>query len=304
MKTKPIENISIMGTGYMGTQIGLQCAVHGYTTWMIAHSENSLKESSQSQIKELDERVKNKQITMDEKKTILDRIHYTLDMKEGASSADLVIEAAPEHLDLKRRIFSQLDEICPSRTILGTNSSSIRVSEIEDATRRTDRVLNTHFYPPIWQRPMVELMRGTNTSDETIERIRQFARNIGLTPIVALKESTGFVFNRVWRTVKKECLHQADKGVATFEDLDRAWMIFTGMPIGPFGIMDMFGLDVIKDIELIYYKESGDKSDYPPKLLLDKVEAGELGVKTEKGFYTYPNPAFQQPSWLKGSKFT
>ncbi|KCZ70498.1 3-hydroxyacyl-CoA dehydrogenase [Candidatus Methanoperedens nitroreducens] len=302
METKPIETICIMGTGYMGTQIGLQCASYGYTTWMIAHSENSLKEASQDQIKELDERVRNRQITEDEKKNILDRIHLTLDMKEGASNADLVIEAVPERLELKRKVFANLDQICPGHTIIGTNTSSIRVSKIEDATNRPDRVLNTHFYPPVWERPMVELMGGTKTSDETIERVRQFAHKIGLTPIIARKEITGFAFNRVWRAIKKECLHIVDNGVATYEDEDRAWMIFTGMPIGPFGMMDMIGLDVVKDIEMVYYNESKDKSDYPPKFLLDMVERGELGVKTGKGFYTYPDPAFKQPSWLRGGK--
>ncbi len=302
METKPIETICIMGTGYMGTQIGLQCASYGYTTWMIAHSENSLKEASRDQMNELDERVKNRQITEDEKKNILDRIHLTLDMKEGASGADLVIEAVPERLELKRKVFANLDRICPGHTIIGTNTSSIRVSYIEDATNRPDRVLNTHFYPPVWERPMVELMGGTKTSDETIERVRQFAHRIGLTPIIARKEITGFAFNRVWRAIKRECLHIVDNGVATYEDEDRAWMIFTGMPIGPFGMMDMIGLDVIKDIEMVYYNESKDESDYPPKFLLDKVERGELGVKTGKGFYTYPDPAFKQPSWLKGSK--
>lgn len=302
MEAKPIEIVSIVGAGFMGAQIGLQCASNGYTTWMVGHSEKSLTQASQSHVKELDERIKKKQITEDGKKAILDRIHLTQNMKEGVSSADLVIEAVPERVGLKREIFAQLDKMCPSHTIFGTNSSSIRVSELEDATRRPDKVLNTHFYPPIWERPMIELMRGTKTSDETMERVRGFARGIGLTPIIALKESTGFVFNRVWRAIKRECLHLVDDGVATFEDVDRAWMIFTGMSIGPFGIMDRFGLDVIRDIEMVYYRESDEERDYPPKLLLDKIEKGELGVKTGKGFYTYPNPAFRQPYWLRGSR--
>ena len=143
-------------------------------------------------------------------------------------------------------------------------------------------------------------MRGTATSNETIERVRRFAYNIEMIPLLVRKESTGFIFNRVWRAIKKECLCVVDDGVASHEDVDRAWMIFTGLPIGPFGLMDMIGLDVVRDIEMVYYHESGDESDAPPKLLLDKIEKGELGVKTGKGFYTYPNPAFQNPSWLRG----
>jgi 3-hydroxybutyryl-CoA dehydrogenase len=302
MELKPIETVCIFGAGFMGAQIGLQCASHGYTTWIVGHSEKSLKQASQSFTQELEAQVKKQQITMNEMKVILNRIHLTQDMKEFADSVDLVIEAVPEKLDIKREVFAQLDKVCPSHTILATNSSSIRISAIEDATNRPDKVLNMHFYPPVWERPMVELMRGTKTSDETIERVRQFARSIGLTPLIVHKESTGFIFNRVWRAIKKECLHLVDDWVASYEDVDRAWMIFTGMPIGPFGLMDLVGLDVVRDIEMEYYQESGDKRDYPPKLLLDKIEKGELGVKTGKGFYTYPNPAFEQPSWLKGSK--
>ncbi len=302
MEIKPINTVCIFGAGFMGTQIGLQSASYGYTTWIVGHSEKSLRQASQSATQELEARVKKQRITMSELKSILNRIHLAQDMKECADSVDLVIEAVPEKLDLKREVFTQLDKICPSHTILATNSSSIRISAIEDATNRPDKVLNMHFYPPVWERPMVELMRGTRTSDETIEHVREFARNIGLTPLMVHKESTGFLFNRVWRAIKKECLHLVDDGVASYEDVDRAWMIFTGMKIGPFGIMDEFGLDVIRDIEMEYYRESGDKRDYPPRLLLDKVEKGELGVKTGKGFYTYPNPAFKQPSWLKGSK--
>jgi 3-hydroxybutyryl-CoA dehydrogenase len=117
--------------------------------------------------------------------------------------------------------------------------------------------------------------------------------------LLVRKESTGFIFNRVWRAIKRESLHLVDDGVASYEDVDRAWMIVMGMSIGPFGLMDMIGLDVVRHIEMVYHRESGDESDAPPRLLLDKIEAGELGVKTGKGFYTYPHPAFQDPAWLR-----
>ena len=130
--------------------------------------------------------------------------------------------------------------------------------------------------------------------------MRRFARSIGMTPLMVRKESTGFVFNRVWRAVKRECLHLVADGVASFEDADRAWMIFTGTDVGPFGLMDMVGLDVVRDIEMVYYGESGDPLDAPPQMLLDKIARGELGIKTGQGFYSYPNPAFEDPEWIKG----
>lgn len=302
MQTKPFDTVCIVGAGFMGAQIGLRCAIHGYTVRLVDNAVEQLQRAAQSQAQELDERLEKQQITAEERAATLNRIHFTTSMRAGTSEADLVIEAVPEVLELKREVFAQLDAVCPEHTILSTNSSSIRISAIEDATRRPDKVLNMHFYAPVAQRTMVELMRGTATSDETVQTARQFARTIDMTPLVVRKESTGFIFNRVWRAIKKECLHVVDEGVASHEDVDRAWMIAFGGSEGPFGMMDIIGLDVVRDIEMVYYRESGDPSDAPPRILLDKIERGELGVKTGKGFYSYPDPPFQSPGWLKGDE--
>ena len=263
-----MKTICIAGAGFMGAQIGLQCAVHGYDVRLVDASQDALQQAVQGHAKELDGRVEAGQLTLQEMWATLGRIKATADLQEGAAHADLVIEAVPERVDVKRRVFGALDQACPPHTILATNSSSIRVSLLEDATGRPDKVLNLHFYATVWERPMVDIQRGTQTSDETFEQGRAFVRSIGCTPLLVQQESTGFVFNRVWRAVKRECLHLVDDGVASFEDVDRAWMIFNGAPIGPFGLMDMIGLDVIRDIELVYYDESGDEHDAPPRLLV------------------------------------
>jgi len=299
--TRPFETICVVGAGYMGSQIGLLCAFRGFEVRLHDVSDDALNKAWQSITQELDSWVKDNQISTEEKKAIIGRIQASRGIEEAASDADLVIEAIPERLENKRDVFKKLDRVCESHTILATNSSSIRVSKIEDATRRPDRVLNMHFYTMPWRRSIVELMRGTETSDETVERVWLFASALGLTPLMVLKESTGFIFNRVWRAIKKETLHLVDDGVASFEDVDRAWMILHGASVGPFGMMDRIGLDVVRDIEMVYYQESGDDSDRPPRLLLDKIEKGELGVKTGRGFYTYPDPAYQDPSWLRAS---
>jgi 3-hydroxybutyryl-CoA dehydrogenase len=127
-----------------------------------------------------------------------------------------------------------------------------------------------------------------------------FSHSIGVYPLMVLKESTGFIFNRVWRAIKKECLTVVDEGVASFEDVDRAWMSLYGTEAGPFGLMDRVGLDVVRDIELVYYRESGDPKDQPPEILHDKISKGELGVKTGKGFYKYPHPSYLRSDWLHG----
>jgi 3-hydroxybutyryl-CoA dehydrogenase len=286
-----LRTVCVVGPGFMGAQIALQCAVHGCPVSVIGRSRDRLDRVAKNHIEILESRLASQEITADEKQAIADRLRYTTNLKEAVSGADIVIEAVPERLDLKRQIFSGLDAVCPKHTILATNSSSIRVSLIEDATRRPDKVLNMHFYAPVWQTTMVELMRGTRTTEDTIEDARILAMHIGLTPLVVKKQSTGFIMNRVWHVIKKECLHIVDEGVASPEDVDLAWTIFTKMPIGPFFMMDVVGLDIVKEIEDVYYRESGNKLDAPPKVLLDKIESGDLGVKTGKGFYSYTEPA-------------
>jgi 3-hydroxybutyryl-CoA dehydrogenase len=299
MSTSSIKSVCIVGSGFMGSQIGLQCAVHGYHVLMHDASESALQRCRDEQAAMLDEQIEASVVSADQRQAILDRIQFTGSLSEAASTTDLVFEAAREDLDVKRDLFRTLDEICPPHTILATNSSSLRVSRIESATNRPDKVLNTHFIQAVWKHPFVELMRGTTTSDATLEAVREFARSIGLIPILVRREVTGFILARVWRAVKKEALHLVDSGVATPEDVDRTWMIAMEAPLGPFVLMDRIGLDVIRDIEMVYYEESGDDSDAPPKVLLDKIEKGELGVKTGKGFYTYPNPAYESPEFLR-----
>lgn len=302
MDNRPFNEISIVGSGFMGAQISLICAMHGYNVKLINHTASGLERAAQSNLKILDSFIDAGEINSDEKKVILNHIQSTTSMSEGLAKADLVIEAVPEEEQLKRSLFKQIDMATSDHTIIATNSSSISVSKLEDATKRPDKVLNMHFYPPVWQRKMSELMKGSTTSDETLGAAISFIQSLSLTPLVVRKESTGFIFNRVWRAIKKECLHLVDDGIASADDVDRAWIIAIGMPIGPFGLMDMVGLDVVRDIEEIYYKETNDPSDKPPKLLIEKVERGELGIKTGKGFYQYPDPAYKQPEWLLGDK--
>jgi 3-hydroxybutyryl-CoA dehydrogenase len=296
---EPIRTVCLCGAGFMGWQIGLQCASHGCEVRLYDVSGEALAKASSAIRGELETWVEGGEIPPERSDRISSQIKYFEDMGEAVSGVDLVIEAAPERLELKREIFRRLDQVCDEGTILSTNSSSIRISKIEDATGRPDRVLNTHFYNIPWRRSVVELMRGSGTSDETLERVRAFMASIGLTPLVVLRESTGFIFNRVWRAIKRECLHLVDEGVASFEDVDRAWMTIYRAEIGPFGMMDRVGLDVVRDIEMIYYQESGEKRDAPPRLLLEKIEREELGLKTGRGFYTYPNPRFLGPDWLR-----
>jgi len=294
-----IERVCVFGAGTLGWQIALQCASHARPVNLYDIFPEALKKARQNIENELGSWVEVGAMTEKTRKATIQRIRFDHDPSKAVAGVDLVIEAVPERLELKRSVFKELDAACSPNTIISTNSSSIRVSLIDDATRRMDRVLNTHFYSNPWRSHIVELMRGHTTSDETMTRVGVFMRSIGMLPLVVSKESTGFIFNRVWRAVKKECLHLVDDGVASYEDVDRAWMSYYGTKMGPFGLMDKVGLDVVRDIENVYYGESGDPRDAPPRLLLDKIEKGELGIKTGKGFYSYPNPAFLDPGFIK-----
>jgi len=294
--------ICIVGSGYLGTQIGALSARSGYMVTLYDIMKDSFNVSRSSVKEYIDEWIETRVIKPEEAEEVIQRINYTTDLPEAVKEAEIVIEAVVENLDVKRKVFKQLDELCPPSVILCSNSSSIKISHIEEATAHPERVLNMHFYGYPWRRSVLELMKGSHTTDEAIEKARKYAISIDVTPLTVLKESTGFIFNRVWRAIKKECLTVADTGVASFEDVDRAWMSLYKTDTGPFGLMDRVGLDVVRDIEMVYYRESGDPRDKPPKILLDKIERGELGVKTGKGFYSYPDPEYRKHGWLKGKR--
>jgi 3-hydroxybutyryl-CoA dehydrogenase len=274
-----ISNIAIVGSGFTGTQIAARTIMYDFKIKMYDLSEESLLKTE----KEISGLLKRRNLYEEKSKFI----SYHTDLFKALENADLIIEAVPEKLELKRKIFSKIDELAPHHAIIGTNSSSFPVSKIESAVKRKDKVLNLHFYPPIPTRPMVDIMRGTQTSDETFESGKDWIKSIECHPLEVKKECLGFVFNRVWHAVKQECLKIWAGGHADIETVDKAWQIFTGMPMGPFQLMDGVGLDVILDVENSYFHESGNEFNKPPEELKKLVEQGDLGLKSGKGFYTY-----------------
>lgn len=295
-----IQQIAVIGSGSMGRMISLQIAVNGFPVTLYDIDQTALQNAKQAQQEYVKQWMNAGQLSAWDADDTMSLITYATDLAEAVKDVDLVIEAIPEKVELKRKLFHQLDALLRPHAIIATNSSSIRVSLLEDATERPESVANYHFYMPVWDSPMVEVGGGTQTNPEVLDALSDFAREIGIVPLRVQKESTGFIFNRVWRAIKKEVLKVADSGVASFEDVDRAWMLkFGTRDLPPFAQMDRIGLDVIKDIEEHYASESGDPDDMPPPILTDKVARGDLGQKTGKGFYTYPNPAYADPNFLK-----
>ena len=233
--------------------------------------------------------------------TMVARITPASSLADAVSDADLVIEAVREDLETKRQVFAELSRLAPD-AILATNSSSLPSSQLASAVTDPGRLLNTHFFAPIWQRPMVELMGSGATQPEVLDAVERFARSLGLVTARVRGDSKGFIINRVWRAVKRESLRVVDEGHADPADVDRLWMLFFGTPYGPFGIMDMVGLDVVADIETSYQRVATDPADQPSTVLHDKVAGGELGEKTGQGFYAHPEPEYLRPGWLTGDE--
>lgn len=262
----------------MGRQIIEKSALYGYNVNVFDVSSEGLEEFIND--------VKKK---IDKKKIKIDITIYN-SISEAVKNADLIIEAVPEKLELKREIFSQLDKSAPSHAILATNSSSIPISKLEEEVERKDKVMNIHFYN-LFTMPLADIMRGTQTSDATFQKGKLWVESIDVTPLEVKKECYGFVLNRIWRAIKKDCLKIWAEGYADLETIDKAWPIFCQYFIannfGPFKFMDRIGLDVIYDIEMSYFKNSGLADDEPPDNLKEMVVRGELGVKTGKGFYNY-----------------
>lgn len=271
---KDTKTVAIIGIGNLGKQIAEWSAAHGYDV-------NIFDINSEGLIKFFDDISKKLKIG-----GANGEIRQFNSISGAVKDADIVIEAVPEKLELKKQVFKDIDKHAPSHAIIATNSSSIPVSRIENSVKRKDKLLNLHFYK-LPDFPMADIARGTKTSEDTFNMGKNWLESIDITPLILKKECLGFVFNRVWRAIKKECLKIWDGGYADIEDVDKAWKIFTNMKIGPFQLMDIVGLDVVLDIEMMYYKESGYPNDEPPQILKNKVNKGELGVKTGKGFYNY-----------------
>ncbi len=296
---QPIRNVAVIGTGTLGTQIAIHSSYHGYEVTTHDPDANALEKTLDLLRMRASNSNREPVIPMNEILQQAQKIRRSSELKDAVAGSDLVIEAVPEDLPLKREVFQMVDAFAPSHAILATNSSSIPVSRLESATQRPEKCLNLHFYSLDLGKKMADVMGGTKTTPEIIATGKEWVRSIGCVPLMVKKELLGFCFNRVWRAVKRETLHMWAEGYADYRDIDRGWMIWTGMAQGPFGIMDAVGLDVVYGIEMVYYKESQDPKDYPPAALEEMIERQHLGVKTGKGFYTYPEPEFRSPDFLK-----
>jgi 3-hydroxybutyryl-CoA dehydrogenase len=299
---KPFERIAIIGTGLLGTQIAMVSTYAGYKVSVYDTKEGAFNETYDKLYADLKSKNVNPYIPWDDWEKCKNNIQFTTDLSNALKDVDFVVEAITEDVEVKRKVYKQLGEKAPAKAIFASNSSSLPVSRMEESSGRPERCINTHFYLPLQGMNMADLMAGTKTLPEIMQKGEDWIRSLGFVPLRVKKEILGFCFNNVWRAVKRQVLYMWGNDFVDFRDIDRAWRIFTGMKGGPFALMDTVGLDTVYNIEMVYYNDSKDPKDKPPDALLEKIKRGELGVKSGKGFYTYPNPEFLQPDFLNPKK--
>lgn len=298
-KNNEIRSVAIIGNGMLGTQIAMTANYHGYHVFLYDPVPGMFHNTMEKYRDDFTNKGIIPSIPFDHWEKIKSSCQIFDSIEKAAADADLVIEAVPEILETKIEIFKTIGKKSPQHAILATNSSSLPVSRLEKYSGHPERCVNIHFYQVLSGMNMVDVMGGTKTSALVKEKAISWVKTLKCVPLSVNRELLGFCFNRVWRAVKKETLHMWANGFVHFTDIDRAWMIFTGMKMGPFGLMDLVGIDTTYNIEMVYYDDSKDPKDHPPKALLNKIEKGELGVKTGKGFYKYPNPDFADADFLK-----
>jgi len=280
-----IMDVAVVGGGTMGRGIAHALAAKGINVILIEKNEEAAKRSREQLEEDLDHEIQRWALTESDKRAILARIQMSTDLDE-LERYDVVIEAITENLQAKQDLFRRLDEVCPPETIFVTNTSTLSITEIAAATRREDRVIGMHFLNPVPKVPLVEIVRGLKTSDETFENAKRLAERLGKTA-VEVYEYPGYVTTRVIVTMLNEAMHILMEGVASAEGIDTAMKLGFNFPVGPLTLADMMGLDEgMAGMETLF-RELGDMKYRPCPLLRKLVRAGHLGKKTGRGFFVY-----------------
>jgi 3-hydroxybutyryl-CoA dehydrogenase len=279
--------LAVIGAGSMGAQIAQQAALWGVEVRLQDQSPEQLTKAVDSNRGHVMRRVEKGKLGLAEAEAALARVRTTTELADAAAGADFVIEAVFEDLALKRAVFAELDQVASRDTVLASNSSTMGISKIADATARPERCVNMHFFYPVLVMDLVEVVRGPRTSDETVERAMGVAREIRRTPVLINREIDGFIVNRILHAATQEAYRLLDAGVASFEDIDTAVEKGLNWPMGPFRLGDFSGLDVTYNARMHMYRATGDERFRPSPQLEAKVKAGKLGRKTKEGWYTY-----------------
>jgi 3-hydroxybutyryl-CoA dehydrogenase len=282
-----IKKVGVVGAGTMGNGIAQLAAFIGCDVVMRDIDQKFVDNGLKNIDKFLSKGVERGKVTPEQKDQTLARVKGTTDMKDMAD-VDFVIEAVIEDLDLKKEVFGSLDEVCRPDVILATNTSSMSITEIANATKRPDKVVGMHFFNPVPLMRLVEVIRGYMTSDETVAATAELAQKMGKETVEVKVDSPGFLVNRLMIPHMIEAIKLLEEGIATKEDIDKAIKLGLNYPMGPFELMDFTGIDICKYVADYFFKELNKELKWvPPTLMKNTVKAGRLGRKTKGGWYDY-----------------
>ena len=261
---KPFEHVAVVGSGILGTQIAMLAAYAGYKVCVYDIRKGAFDETYAKLYADLKAKGIDPFIAFDKWEECKKNIRFAANLDDALKDADLVEESVTEDVEIKREVFKQMGEKAPAKAIFATNSSSLPVSRMEASSGRPERCINIHFYFPLQGLNMADLMAGTKTLPDAMQKGEDWIRSLGVVPLRVNKEALGFCFNSVWRAIKKRTLYMWANDIADFRDIDRAWRIFSGMKVGPFALMDTVGLDTVFNIEMSYYADSKDPGTSRP----------------------------------------
>ena len=271
----------------MGHQISMLCAIKGFKTVCTDISQEMLDKADAFVNSYLDGRVKKEKLTREQAGQARATIRFTTDLEDAVKDADYVIEAAVEVLEIKRRLFADIDRMAPPHAILATNSSAIVSSKIAGATHRPDKIINLHFFNPALVMKLVEVVQGPHVSEQTLKTSMALCDALGKVCVHVKKEVEGFLLNRIFLRIYKEALWMLDMEVASSEDIDKACVYGAGHPLGPFALMDLTGIDLYHTMSMEKFRETGEVAELPSPSIVERYTKGHYGQKTGKGWYDY-----------------
>lgn len=281
-----MKNICVIGAGTMGNGIAHIFAQNGFEVHLHDLKQEFLDKALQTIQKNMDRQIKKEIIGEEDKKNALDRLHLSTNLTASVSSADLVIEAATENLEIKQQLFRDIDRLTPEECILATNTSSISITQLASVTSRPRQFIGMHFMNPVPVMKLIEVIRGYATEDEVVEKVVVISRQLGKIPLT-VNDYPGFISNRILMPMINEAIYSLFEGVAGVEEIDQIMQLGMAHPMGPLKLADFIGLDVCLSILRVLQEGFGNPKYAPCPLLVNMVASGNLGVKTKAGFYDY-----------------
>lgn len=291
-----IKNITIIGSGTLGSRIGLQAALSGYSVTFYDVSNAILDNAKRVMQKIMRQLIKSKLISEETQAAAFSRIRFSSDLRNALDDCDFISESVTEELSIKQKVWKQIGELAPPKTIFTTNTSYLLPSQLAAFTGRSEKFCAFHFHDVFYAR-VVDIMPHAGTDPALIPLLQDLGKKLNQVPVIVKKESPGYIFNFMLMALLGAAGRLKTKDIASIEDIDRSWMVNFHMPTGPFGILDNIGLDTAWHV---VKERPDDASQAFAKLLKEYVDTGKLGEKSGQGFYQYPNPAYREPEFLKG----